>query len=128
MVSRSIGEGTAVAWFRRRRRSAGVSPGSADGPTKADVEAARAHLRDFVRTRVGVEMYVEPRTSVTPTTVILIATNGEWTRRRVRDPQAAGQLGHDLGVPVYDVQQTGYPARMRAWTSQQRRAERDKPR
>jgi hypothetical protein len=106
-----------VRWFRRRDRRRTAS----EGPTKADVEAALTHLRDFVTTRRGVEMYVEPRTSVTPTTVVLIATSGEWTRRRISDPAAAGQLARDLGVPVYDVQQTGYPSRMREWTSRQRR-------
>jgi hypothetical protein len=107
-----------VRWFGRRSRREAPS----NGPTRADVEQALAHLRDFVASRRGVEMYVEPRTSVTPTTVVLIATTGEWTRRRVSDPAAAGQLARELGVPVYDVQQTGYPARMREWTSQQRRA------
>jgi hypothetical protein len=114
-----------VAWFRRRGKAGGSSGGgSAAGPTKADVAVAVAHLRNFVQTRVGVEMYVEPQTSVTPTTVVLIATTGEWTRRRVSGPAAAGQLARDLGVPVYDVQQTGYPSRMRVWTSQQRQAQR----
>ena len=94
---------------------------SSAGPSQQDVRAALAHLKDFVASRRGVEMYVEPRTSVTPTTVVLIATSGEWTRRRVSDPRAAGQLARDLGVPVYDVQQTGYPQRMREWTSKQRR-------
>jgi hypothetical protein len=70
-------------------------------------------------------MYVEPRTAMTPTTLVLIASTGEWTRRRVSSPQAAGDLARRLGVPVYDVQQTGYPARMREWTSRQRRAEPD---
>ncbi|GAB3688006.1 oxidoreductase [Angustibacter aerolatus] len=110
-----------MRWFRRsRRRGAGGGPGG-DAPTKADVEAAMAHLRQFVSTRVGVEMYVEPRTSVTPTTIVLIATSGEWTRRRVSGPDAARDLARELGVPAYDVQQTGYPSRMREWTSKQRR-------
>jgi hypothetical protein len=114
-----------VGWLRRRRKGRGpVGGGSADGPSKADVAAAVAHLRNFVQTRAGVEMYVEPRTSVTPTTIVLIATTGEWTRRRVSGPEAAGDLARDLAVPVYDVQQTGYPSRMRAWTSQQRKAQR----
>ncbi|MGL5858085.1 MAG: hypothetical protein ACRC35_06715 [Angustibacter sp.] len=113
-----------MVWFRRRRARGGAG-GAASPPSKADVQAARAHLQEFVRTRAGVEMYVEPRTPVTPTTIVLIATSGEWTRRRVSGPEAAGQLARDLGVPVYDVQQTGYPARMRAWTSQQRKAGRE---
>ena len=106
-----------MAWFRRRPAAAPPS----DRPTKADVEAATSHLRNFVGTRVGVEMYVEPKTSVTPTTIVLIAATGEWTRRRVSGPQAAGDLARDLGIPVYDVQQTGYPGRMREWTSHQRK-------
>ena len=110
-----------MAWWRRRR--GGDDEGPSSGPTAADVEAALAHLRTFVATRVGVEMYVEPRTSMTPTTLVLIATDGEWTRRRISDPQSAGRLARDLGIPVYDVQQTGYPARMRAWTSRQRASE-----
>ena len=96
-----------------------------DGPGKQEVQVALAHLKEFVASRRGVEMFVEPRTSVTPTTVVLIATSGEWTRRRVSDPRAAGQLARDLGVPVYDVQQTGYPGRMREWTSAQARREKN---
>ena len=108
-----------MTWFSRRRgRGAPTGP---DGPSRADVEAATAHLRDFVSTRAGVEMYVEPRTTVTPTTVVLVATSGEWTRRRISGPQAAVDLARGLGVPVYDVQQTGYPGRMREWTSRRRR-------
>lgn len=111
-----------MGWFRRRREAR--RPQSARGPSTADVEAATAHLRDFAATRPGVEMYVEPRTAVTPTTLVLVATTGEWTRRRIGSPQAAGELARALGVPVYDVQQTGYPARMREWTSRQRQAQR----
>jgi hypothetical protein len=107
-----------VAWFRRRPKTA---PTPSNGPTKKDVEVATAHLRNFVATRVGVEMYVEPQTSVTPTTAVLIAATGEWTRRRVSGPQSAGDLARELGIPVYDVQQTGYPGRMREWTSHQRK-------
>ncbi len=110
-----------MAWFKRSRRSR-PSSGPA-GPSSADMAVARVHLQDFAQTRVGVEMYVEPRTAVTPTTLVLIATNGEWTRRRIGSPQAAGQLARELAIPVYDVQQTGYPARMRAWTAAQRAAE-----
>ena len=79
-----------------------------------------AHMKDFVLTRVGVEAYVEPATTVTPTTVMLVATDGEWTRRRVPDPAAAGQIARDLGIPLYDVQRVGYPQRVRDWNARQR--------
>ena len=79
------------------------------------------HLAEFARTRVGVEAYVEPATNVTPTTILLIATDGEWTRRRVPDPGVAWDFARRIAIPVYDVNQTGYPQRMRDWTARQRR-------
>jgi hypothetical protein len=105
--------------FSRRRRR---SPGSAEvAPTgRAAQQATVAHFREFIDTRVGVEAYVEPQTNVTQTTLMLIATTGEWTRRRVPDPRAAHELARALGIPVYDVQRTGYPQRMRDWNSRQR--------
>ena len=44
------------------------------------------HLEEFVQSRPGVEAFVEPKTAVTETTVVLVATTGEWTRRRVPSP------------------------------------------
>ena len=74
-------------------------------------------LRDFARTRVGVELYVEPETMVTDTTAVAIATDGEWIRRRVGSPKVVRRLARELGVPVYDVQIVGYPERMRAYNA-----------
>ena len=82
-----------------------------------------AHLEEFARSRPGVEAYVEPRTAVTETTVVLIASTGEWTRRRVAGPRAAHELGRRLGIPVYEAQVVGYPRRMREWTRRRREAE-----
>jgi hypothetical protein len=38
----------------------------------------------------------------------------------VPDPKAGAALARTLGVPLYDVQRTGYPQRMRDWNSRQR--------
>jgi hypothetical protein len=104
-----------MAWFRRRKPAP-----DAGQSTRQAREATVAHMRDFVATRVGVEAYVEPATTVTPTTVMLVATDGEWTRRRVPDPGTAVRLARDLAIPVYDVQRTGYPQRVRDWNARQR--------
>lgn len=104
---------------RWRRRTDDPATGA-----RAQADAAARHLEDFVRTRVGVEVYVEPATTVTPTTVVLVATTGEWTRRRVDGPKGAAELARRLSLPVYDVTVTGYPPRMRAWNA--RRAERER--
>jgi hypothetical protein len=78
------------------------------------------HLEQFVASRSGVEGYVEPRTSVTETTIVLVAADGEWTRRRIDGPEVARRLSRDLAIPVYDAQVTGYPQRMRDWSASQK--------
>jgi hypothetical protein len=107
-----------VSLFRRRRPVAG-SGGRAE--RKAETEQIRAHLEEFARTRRGVEAFVEPPTTVTPPTVMLIAANGEWTRRRITDPGLVPGLVQRLALPVYDVQLTGYPQRMRDWNERVKR-------
>lgn len=97
--------------FRRRRRR-----GGARGATKADTE----HLAQWTASRRGVEAYVEPETIVTETTVMLVAHDGEWTRRRVHGVAGAHKLGKQLSIPVYEVAKTGYPQRMRDFTERQR--------
>ena len=78
-----------------------------------------AHLQQWASARRGVEAFVEPRTAVTETTVVLVAHDGEWTRRRIDGPQVARRLSKELAVPVYDAQVTGYPQRMRDWSARQ---------
>ncbi|MEU4313869.1 oxidoreductase [Nocardia sp. NPDC024068] len=90
--------------FRRARVGrSGVSRGRA---------AETRYLAEWVRTHTGVEGFVEPKTTVTDVTVVLVASDGEWTRRVVGE-RGARRLAHDLGIPVYDVERTGYPQRMR---------------
>lgn len=99
--------------FRRRRDPATPSPSASRAQTLA-------HFRDFLATRPGVEAYIEPATRFHQTTMVLVARSGEWTRRRVPDPKAARDLARELEIPAYDVQLTGYPARMREWSSANR--------
>ena len=86
------------------------------GSERADL----SHLEEFVATRRGVEGYVEPRTAVTESTIVLVAADGEWTRRRIAGPEVARRLSRELTIPVYDAQVTGYPQRMRDWSSRQK--------
>jgi hypothetical protein len=109
-----------VAWFGRRkqrRRETGGSPG--DRPAN---KQDQAHLEEFVRSRQGVEAFIEPRTVVTETTVLLIAHDGEWTRRRVDGPQGARRFAYRMAIPVYDVALVGYPQRMRDFNERRKRA------
>jgi hypothetical protein len=98
----------------RIRRTRGRKVASMDREaTSDDLDA----LREFARTRTGVEFYVEPETMVTDTTAVAIAADGEWTRRRVGSPQVIRQVAKQLSLPVYDVQIVGYPERMRAYNA-----------
>ncbi len=115
-----------MGWFGRLRGSRGGSsgrPGDVGRRGTLDRGSDRtdlAHLQEFVNSRRGVEGYVEPRTAVTETTIVLVAADGEWTRRRIDGPDVARRLSRDLGVPVYDAQVTGYPQRMREWSARQK--------
>jgi hypothetical protein len=88
-----------MGWFRR---------------TKVARDDAAA-LRDWVTTHRGVEAYVEPKTSVSPTTVVLVAGDGEFIRRAVSSPQAAANFARGAGIPIYDTNRVGLPKRMREY-------------
>jgi hypothetical protein len=72
-------------------------------------------LREWVASRGGVEAYVEPRTSTSPTTVVLVADDGEFIRRQVTAPQVAVDFARSVGIPVYDTNRVGLPQRMREY-------------
>ena len=89
------------------------------GGTKGGRKATKddlAQLREWSAERTGVEAFVEPQTSVTQTTLLLVASDGEFTRRRVASPQAAAEFARKAGIPVYDTNRVGYPQRMRDYS------------
>lgn len=105
-----------MAWFRRRRKLSGA-PGERPA-NRADLD----HLEQFIRSRRGVEAFIEPRTTVTETTMMLIASDGEWTRRRIDGPDGARRFAHRMAIPIYDVRLVGYPQRMRDYNERRKRA------
>jgi len=78
------------------------------------------HLAQFVATRRGVEGFVEPRTAITDVTLMLVAHDGEWTRRRVPSVEWAHDFANRQGIPSYDAAVVGYPARMREYNRRQK--------
>jgi len=96
-----------VRFFNRFRRGSGAS---------ADLR----HLRQWAAQRTGVEAFVEPQTPVTPLTIVLVAADGEWTRRPAGGAAGARRVGEQLQIPVYDVQKVGYPQRMRDFDERRR--------
>jgi hypothetical protein len=79
------------------------------------------HLRSFVAGHQGCEAFIEPPTRVTQTTMVIVADTGEWTRRRVPDTIAGRKVAQELKIPVFDVNLSGYPSRMREWNEKNRK-------
>ena len=104
-----------MALFRKRAR-----PGQLRPATSSD----ERDLEQFARSHRGVEAFIEPKTTVTETTMLLVADTGEWTRRRVTGPENAHALARKLGIPAYDAGLVGYPQRMRDWNARKAREQR----
>lgn len=107
-----------MGWRDRLGRGSGTRmsrPGRSGGATtvRASDAADEQHLHEFVSSRSGVEGFVEPRTAVSDVTIILVAHDGEWTRRRVPSVEWAHRFANQHAVPSYDAAVVGYPERMR---------------
>jgi hypothetical protein len=114
-----------MGWLDRMRRGGGTRmrrPGRSGAATtvRASDAADEKHLHEFATSRRGVEGFVEPRTAVSDVTIILVAHDGEWTRRRVPSVEWAHRFANDHSVPSYDAAVVGYPARMRAYNQRQK--------
>ncbi len=96
------------AWLR------GESKRSAPGPSTAkSSKLSTKELEEFIRTRVGVEGYLEPKTAIYSTTLLVVAADGEYLRRPVRDRKQAESVCDEADIPLYDAARVGYPRRMR---------------
>jgi len=102
-----------VGWRPRRKKN---RVGTLRTSTSDDVD----HLSRFVKSRAGVEAYIEPRTAVTEATVVLVAGTGEWTRRRIDGAEGARSFSKKHAIPLYDAAVVGYPKRMREWTARRK--------
>lgn len=90
------------------------------GQTQRGTTDDLRYLAAWTAARTGVEAFVEPQTNFSDVTVILIAGDGEWTRRRVGGVAGARRISEKLKIPVYDVHRTGYPQRKRDYDARQK--------
>ena len=110
-----------MAWMDRFRRGSKVKmrrparDAYRTGSTRvrASDEVDLSHLHEWVSARRGVEGFVEPRTAVSDVTLLLVAHDGEWTRRRVPSVDWAHRFCNKYQVPSYDAAVVGIPQRMR---------------
>lgn len=71
------------------------------------------HLDQFATTRAGVEAFLEPVTTMTKASLLLVAADGEWTRRSIESAEWGRRFAARHKLPVYDAGVVGYPQRMR---------------
>ncbi len=100
-----------MALFRRRKVA------------RDDLVVLREWVASRGATKGGVEAYVEPQTSFSPTTMVLVAGDGEFIRRGVGSPDAAARFARSIGIPIYDTNRVGLPQRMRDYALRQQAAQ-----
>jgi hypothetical protein len=104
-----------MAWFRRPKVA------------RDDLVVLQEWVASRGATKGGVEAYVEPQTSFSPTTMVLVAGDGEFIRRRVGSPDAAARFARGVGIPIYDTNRVGLPRRMRDYAVRQQAAQAPTP-
>ncbi|HHT11930.1 MAG TPA: hypothetical protein GX013_02020 [Propionibacterium sp.] len=84
----------------------------------------RDHLSHFVTTRRGVEAWVEQPTSFNPPSILLVAADGESTRRGLPSAEYGYHFADEHEIPCYDAGVVPYPKRMRQYGLEAKRARR----
>jgi hypothetical protein len=105
---------------QRFRRPAGDAERTGSTRVLASTSEDEQHLVQFVSTREGIEGFVEPRTAVSDVTLLLVAWDGEYTRRRVPSAEWAYSFCQRRGIKAYEAGVVGIPQRMRDYIKRQK--------
>jgi hypothetical protein len=105
---------------KRFRRPSGNTAHTGSTRVLASTSDDEQHLVRFVTTREGVEGFVEPRTAVSDVTLLLVAWDGEFTRRRVPSSDWAYSFCRRRGIKAYEAGVVGIPQRMREYIKRQK--------
>ncbi|MFD0867240.1 hypothetical protein ACFQ06_15675 [Tessaracoccus lubricantis] len=99
-----------MGWFRRKKKQAEAARDS-----KEIADALFQHLSAFVTTRRGVEAWVEQPTSFNKPSILLVAADGESTRRGLPSAEYGYEFADAHHIPCYDAGVVPYPKRMREY-------------
>lgn len=97
--------------FRRNQSRSQLRPPRAPGDT-IRTEDAQA-LQHWATGRAFIEAFIEPETVLNEMSVVVVDSEGDFTRRRIGGPKGIDAVAKLLNCAVYDVEETGYPQRMR---------------
>lgn len=114
-----------LALRRRRARIVGADrPGSYDWDRRTDQlkreikhiggpSEQRADIIAWLEDHTGVEAYVEPKTVVSPLSVVFVDGDGEWRRFELAEDRFLKEVARERRIKVMDATRVGYPPRMR---------------
>ncbi|WIY81694.1 hypothetical protein [Propionimicrobium sp. PCR01-08-3] len=102
-------------FFSRGRRRASNAKDD-----RAVDEATREVLAAFIAGHRGVEGWVELPTQFNKPSLLLIAYDGEWTRRSVPSASWAFDFCSKQDIPGYQAGVVPYPQRKRDWDARHR--------
>ena len=93
------------------------------------LEENREGILAFIESRSKVEAWVEPRTAISPLSVLLVAEDGESVRFHLADDHYLRELTRERGLRIHDAIREGYPQRKRDYQRRKRQAsgEHDRP-
>ena len=97
--------------FRRNSTKSQLRPPRAPGDTIREQD--QADLVAWIDGRGFIEGFVEPETVVNEMSIVLVDYSGDYIRRSIGGPKGIDAVARVLDVPIYDVEETGYPQRMR---------------
>ena len=114
-----------LALRRSRARIVGADrPGSYDWDRRTDQlkrgikgvggpSEQRAEIVAWLDAHTGVEAYVEPKTVVSPLSVVFVDADGEWRRFELAEDRFLKEVARERRIKVMDATRVGYPQRMR---------------
>lgn len=124
VVRVALDAGRNAAGSMRARRGATEPTGSRRWDPRADQvrrqlkgvrqpDEPREEMVAWVASHDGVEAYVEPKTMMSPLTVVFVDGDGEWKRFALAEDRFLRALAKERGIEVFDASRVGYPPRMR---------------
>jgi len=116
--------GRATSGAVRARRRQQQRPGSHEWDRRTDqvkrqlkgfasADEPREAMVSWVESHVSVEAYVEPKTVMSPLSVVFVDAEGEWKRFPLAEDRFLRAMAKERGFRVFDASRTGYPPRMR---------------
>ena len=114
-----------LALRRRRARIVGADrPGAYDWDRRTDQlrrevkgiggpSEQRADISAWLDAHTGVEAYVEPKTVVSPLSVVFVDADGRWRRFELAEDRFLKDVARQRRIKVMDATKVGYPPRMR---------------